>query len=98
MKKARLLSIFIIFSSLVLAGCTTLPCKSKLYTEEGECCTYVCDKECSNGYVEGTCHCECVEGDNPDNGDDTYSGGDDDLNIDDIFGNDDDIVPPPIPN
>jgi len=87
MKAKILIGIFLIF----LAGCTKPICESGLFTNDGKCCTYVCDGECL-AYKEGTCNCECE--------DDTVRPAEDmdvDANIDDIFGDGGEIEPPQIP-
>ena len=34
------------------------PCASGVYTNN-QCCSYTCDIECSDGFKENTCNCEC---------------------------------------
>ncbi len=97
MKTQHLPHVFILLFIMVAAtcGCTTSDaCPTGEYTKDGICCTYVCEKSCSAGYIDGTCKCECKlpeEEDNPP-ADDTNP----DPNIDDIFA-DDQIDPPGIP-
>ncbi len=84
MKKILLFFILLI----LISGCKQ-SCESKLYTKDGKCCTYICDKICTNGYAEGTCNCECLtlEGN---------AGGD--TNIDSIFDDKGGIEPPQVPS
>ena len=79
----------LILSGILLVlvwGCTAKPCESGLYTKEGKCYTYVCDKDCVNGYVEGTCECSGNSGDLPE-----------DTNIGSLFDDGGDIKPPVLP-
>jgi hypothetical protein len=87
MKKKILFLIFVVL--IFLYGCTNNTCETGLYTGEGDCCNYVCGKECPNGYQEGSCGCECEE-----------SGGEvpSDTNIDGIFDSDGGISPPVLPS
>ena len=90
MKKEIIILFFIL--SVFLSGCSILSqkCDSGLFTEEGKCCSYVCDLECPNGYVEGSCHCECIsDSQNLNNNQDT--------NIDGLFDDNTDIEPPQLP-
>ena len=89
------------FLALLLSGCDSVGdndhCSAGLFTEAGECCTYVCDVECTV-YKEGTCNCECEEENDPDFASDYGVDGNFDSvdeNIDLVFdeGNGD-IVPP----
>ena len=82
----------ILFLALIIPifiyGCTT-PCSSKLFTKEGKCCTYVCNKECPSGYKAGTCNCECsIQKIN-----ETPK----DANVDNVFDDNADITPPGLP-
>ena len=91
MKKEAIILFFIF--SIFLSGCSMIPtqnCESGFFTEEGECCTYVCDLACPTGFVEGTCQCECI----PDN---QNLNNNQDTNIGDIFDDNSDIEPPPLP-
>lgn len=80
---------FVFFLIVLLVSCTKVDCKTKEYTSDGKCCNYVCDIECTNGYKEDTCKCECNE---------ALTGQATDTGIDDIFGDSGDINPPTIPN
>ena len=86
MKKQTILLTFFLFSFILLTACTQQECESGLYTEDGKCCTYVCDVECPDGYEEGTCHCECRSGEI-----------EEDVNLDDVFEDGGDIEPPVLP-
>jgi len=91
MKKEAIILFFIF--SVFLSGCSMLPtqkCGSGLFTKDGKCCTYICDLECPNGFVEGTCHCECMPGEQ-------NIGDNQNTNIDNIFDDNTDIQPPPVP-
>lgn len=84
MKKMMGLGLILIF---FVYGCSG-KCESGLVTKEGKCCTYACsDKVCSNGFVEGTCNCECAG-----------STANIPTNIGSIFDDSGDVEPPPIPN
>ena len=87
MKTRTILGVLIFF--IFISGCSKEVCKSGLYAS-GECCTYVCDIECNEGYKEGTCNCECKESVLVDGGEDT--------NIEDIFDDGGDIKPPGLPS
>ena len=80
---------FILFILIFLYGCGKATCDTGLYTDEGDCCNYVCGKECPNGYKEGSCGCECEEnlGEVPA-----------DANIDDIFDDSGSLDPPMLPS
>lgn len=91
MKKEAIILFFVF--SIFLSGCSLLQqeCESGLFTKEGKCCSYICTElECLNGFVEGTCQCECIP-----SGQNVV--GDQDTNIDDIFDDNADIQPPPVP-
>lgn len=104
MKAQSLPLTFILLLAIVVAtcGCTSdETCNTQEYTKDGECCTYICDKTCPSGYIEGTCRCECKtteEIEKPDEETDTLpdENTNPDPNIDDIF-SDEDIDPPGIP-
>lgn len=84
-KNIFLFSVFLIF--LFILGCDKKSCESELFTEDGKCCTYVCDKTCPYGYEKGTCNCECEES--------SYES--EDMNIDDLFEDTRDVQPPVLP-
>jgi len=77
----------------LLIFCVGCSCDSNLYTKDGECCNYVCNTDCEDGYVAGSCNCECA----PNLFDDGDTVIDDDLNLDDLFDDSTDIEPPVIP-
>lgn len=52
----RNITLLVLFCVL-LAGCA---CRTGQYKADGSCCASLCDKECSYGYKEGTCKCECL--------------------------------------
>lgn len=83
----KIIFLFLILGILFISGCNQ-NCESELYTSDGQCCTYVCDTDCDNGYKEGTCNCECEEMPGLDTGD---------TNINSIFEDATDIEPPSIP-
>ncbi|MFH1642665.1 MAG: hypothetical protein ABIC04_07265 [Nanoarchaeota archaeon] len=85
--------IFLLFVlTLLINGCKD-QCSVNLYTSDEKCCNYICDKACENGYIEGSCHCECAQSSTPADTSDS----DEDLNLDAIFDDSDDVTPPPIP-
>ncbi len=49
-----------LLASLVVIAACTRPCPSGEFTDDGECCTYVCDIVCPSGVMGGTCGCECL--------------------------------------
>ncbi|MBU0980270.1 MAG: hypothetical protein KJ709_05660, partial [Nanoarchaeota archaeon] len=59
----RLAIVFVL--AALACGCTipipTDGCRSGLFTDEGDCCNYVCEKSCTHGFVEGSCNCECLQ-------------------------------------
>jgi len=84
--RKEMIILFFVFG-IFLSGCSLYQqeCESGLFTGDGKCCTYICTElECPNGFVEGTCHCECI----PNN---------QNTNIDDIFDDNTDIQPPTLP-
>ena len=86
---------FILLFAIVVAtcGCTASDtCTTGEYTKDGECCTYVCEKTCPAGYIEGTCKCVCKSAEDDTSPDNTTP----DPNLDDIFA-DEQIDPPGIP-
>ena len=85
MRFIRIFLILFLVGIIFIAGCNK-KCDSGLYTSDGKCCTYVCDKDCQQGYKEGTCNCECLQSSAATN-----------PNIDDIFDNSDSVQPPQIP-
>ncbi|RMF54687.1 hypothetical protein D6745_04520 [Candidatus Woesearchaeota archaeon] len=86
--------IFFVLLIILLVSCTTsTSCDSGMYTGDGKCCNYVCDIDCEHGYKEGSCNCECLSINSNGQND---SGQDQDLGIDDVFGNNTNIQPPPI--
>jgi len=89
--KKEMIFLFFVFG-IFLSGCSLYQqeCESGLFTKDGECCTYICDLECPNGFVEGTCQCECIPSDQ-------NVVGDQNTNIDNIFDDNTDIQPPPVP-
>ena len=87
MGKIIIFCFFILF--IFISACDKESCESGLYAD-GKCCTYVCDVECSAGYEEGTCNCECKE--------DTVIDDSTDTNIEDIFDDSQDIEPPVLPS
>ena len=90
MKTQHLPLTFILLFAIVAAtcGCTASEtCPTGEYTNDSICCTYVCEKTCPAGYVEGTCKCVCK------NSEDNTTP---DPNIDGIFA-DEQIDPPGIP-
>jgi len=90
--KKEMIILFFVFG-IFLSGCSLYPqeCESGHFTKEGKCCSYICTElECPNGFVEGTCQCECI----PDN---QNIGNNQDTNIDDIFDDNTDIQPPTLP-
>jgi len=86
MKKKIIFSFLIFVIILFILGCGK-KCDSGLFTEDGKCCTYVCDKTCPSGYEKGTCNCECKES--------GYES--EDTNIDDLFEDTDNVQPPVLP-
>ena len=78
---------FLFFVLLLLTACSSSvdvgkkECESGIFSD-GKCCTYVCDKECPQGFKPNTCNCECLN-------ESSYG-----L---DSFSNDIDINPPEIP-
>lgn len=82
MKYAVVLLVMTIF----LVSCSG-ECTNGMYKKDGKCCTSVCELECANGYVEGSCKCEC----NPTGNPDTDSG------VGDIFSDNPDLNPPSLP-
>jgi len=86
MKKFILLLIFV-FIIFLFYGCSD-KCETGLMTKDGKCCNYICEIDCPDGYVDGTCNCECKGG--------GYES--EDTNIDDIFEDTEDINPPQLPN
>ncbi|NQV08684.1 hypothetical protein HQ529_02400 [Candidatus Woesearchaeota archaeon] len=67
---------------LLLAGCAEQSCDGALI--DGQCCDHVCKIACPDGFVEGSCNCECIElGE--------------DMNLDDLFEDAGDIEPPILP-
>jgi len=90
--KKTIIFLFLIFLLLFILGCSKKTCESGLYTQENECCTYVCDIDCPEGYAEGTCNCECVDSSSID----TDEPGD--TNINDIFEDTQDVNPPQLPS
>jgi len=86
--------LFLVFTLVLLAGCSKKnieKCESNLYTKDGKCCTYVCNKECPSGYIENTCNCECNEDGN------LQGNGASETNVDDIFDDGGDVEPPILP-
>ena len=76
------------FLGLLLTSCINEACDSGIYTTDGKCCNYRCDVECSGGYKEGTCNCECLNG---------ITDGITDAGINDLFDNSSFVQPPQIP-
>ena len=53
------------FFLLLLGSCTPSinpECPSGIFNND-ICCTYVCDKVCSQGFEPNTCNCVCLGGD-----------------------------------
>jgi len=57
---------FIFLALLMLTACSSSidakqkGCTSGIFSD-GECCAYVCDKECPQGFKPDTCNCECLD-------------------------------------
>jgi len=81
----KIFFIGLLFFIILFSGCKQ-ECSTDTYTKLGDCCTYVCDKDCPYGYVSGTCNCECLSEESSK-----------DMNIDEIFDDDTDVEPPQIP-
>ncbi len=99
MKTHSLSLTFVLLFAIVAAtcGCTASDtCDTGEYTKDGICCTYVCDKTCPEGYIEGTCRCECKTTEDTEKQDNLPEDTNPDPNLDDIF-SDENIDPPGIP-
>ncbi len=99
MKTHSLPLTFVLLFAIVAAtcGCTASDtCDTGEYTKDGICCTYVCDKTCPEGYIEGTCRCECKTTEDTEKQDNLPEDTNPDPNLDDIF-SDENIDPPGIP-
>ncbi len=80
------LSLIAMSSMVLLAACNMdgrVECEGGMYDEDGNCCAAVCTLYCENGYVDGSCGCQCKPSDG--------------NNLDDVFGDDDSIKPPVMP-
>jgi len=96
-----MMAVFALLFLLFFSGCGKVEqCDSGIYTTEGKCCNHICKLHCPEGYVEGTCNCECIETTTTELDED--QGGDggsnvEDIGIDDIFEDSNDVEPPSIP-
>lgn len=80
---------FLAATLFLISACTYFvphECSTNMFDSNGNCCESLCNLECPNGYLPGTCNCECITEENLG-----------DTGIDTVFDEGGDITPPGIP-
>ena len=80
-------TITLLVLAIFLTACSS-ECSTGMYRKDGRCCTSVCKMMCKNGYVAGSCGCECKP--------DTVTA-DQGSGVDQVFDQNTNVNPPSLP-